>query len=129
MKVRLSLQNVPVLFLILTVQQLSIGVSSQPEGLERLVIETRNFDTDFFTLYFKNGFRCTKNGGDAVSKWCGSLNADYHSDSNGRRICSCTCKYPFRTFLPQKQLCLDSIGAEKFGGKLKILLLKFLNCT
>ena len=108
------LQNVAVLFLVLIVQQLSIRVSSVPEGLEKLFIETIDYTPDLFILYFKSGYKCTKND---VSQWCGSLNAAYSSDAKDRRICSCTCKDAFRTFLPQKQVCVDSTGAKKFGGK------------
>lgn len=114
MEVRLP--NVAVLFLILTVQQSSIvKVSSIPEGLEKLVIETRYYDSDLFTLHFKEGFKCTRKN--FVSEWCTSLNADFKNQEMGKRICSCTCKYNFRTFLPQKQMCVNSTGAENFGGK------------
>ena len=118
MEVRLSLQNVPVLFLILTVQQLSIRVSSVPEGLERLVIERRRYSSDLFTLHFGRGpGKCT-NRTSAVSQWCKSLNANFNGPgSMGNKICSCTCKDAFRTFLPQKQECVNSTGAKKFGGK------------
>ena len=118
--------NVAVLFLILTVQQLSLSfikVSSVPKGLEELAIETRKDQlgrpqSDLFTLYFKNGSKCTANNGfDAVSLWCGTLNAAFHSQSRHRKICSCTCNFDFSTFLAQRQMCVDSTRVKKFGGK------------
>lgn len=114
MEVRLP--NVAVLFLILTVQQSSIiKVSSIPEGLEKLIIETRDYGSDLFTLHFKKGFQCTSKN--SVAKWCKSLNADANNPGTvGKRICSCSCQDKFRTFLPQKQMCINSTGAENFGG-------------
>ena len=116
--------NVAVLCLILTVQQSSIiEVSSVPKGLKKLAIETRKNhlgrpQSDLFTQYFKNGSNCTANNAfNAVSLWCRSLNAAFHSESIDRKICSCTCEFDFSTFLPQKQMCVNSTGAENFGGK------------
>lgn len=115
-KMEVRLPNVAVLFLILTVQQSSIiKVSSVPEGLEKLSIEARKDQSDLFTQYFKNGFKCAAKI--PVSQWCVSLNAAFYSESMGRKICSCACKYDFSTFLPQKQMCVSLSGAENFGGK------------
>lgn len=129
MEVSLCVPNVAALFLILTVQQSSVvQVSSVPEGLEKFVIQRRKYGTDLFTLHFKNGFQCAKNPSD-VGKWCESLNAHYHPESNNRGICSCTCKNQFRTFLPEKQICVNSTGAANFGGKYKKRTLYSLGTT
>jgi len=128
MKVRLP--NAAVLFLILTVQQSSIiEVSSVPEGLEKLVIETRNYDPDVFTLHFKKGFKCTQK---KPSEWCGSLNAYLWSTAEGKRICSCACQSEFRTFIPEEQMCVNSTRAKHFAGKyltVRRLLLAYFKLT
>ena len=118
------LPNIAVLFLILTMQQSCIiEVSSVPEGLEELVIETRKYGSDLFTLYFKSGFMCTRNDSETVAQWCESLNARRESASESKRICTCACQDGFRTFLPQKLLCVNSTGAANFGGKREMFLL------
>lgn len=124
MEVSLCVPNVAALFLILTVQQSSIvQVSSVPKGLEKFVIQTRDYSSDLFTLHFKNGFKCAKNQV-TDSQWCRSFNALPNSPwSSNRRICSCACEDMFRTFLSQKQMCVNSTGAANFGGKYRTLCL------
>lgn len=117
MKVHVSKYAV-VLLLFLNMQRSKLTVSSTQAGLESLSIKRGEWESDIFTFYFANGFKCIKQHDGSVTNWCTSLNAGHQSNSNDRTICSCRCLFGSRTFLPQKQICVNATGAASCGGKL-----------
>ena len=112
----MKVSNFVVLLLFLTVQRSSLKVSSIQQGVGSVVIKRRDYHSDLFTLDYTCDFKCVKYQG-SVADWCYSLNAYFSDMSPSRKSCSCSCKYNSRTFLPQKQMCVNTTELASFGSK------------